>query len=672
MAGVASTYEGRRAVGVAILTGAAYLLLAQYGLWISDVGITGAFWPAAGVTVAALLLTPRRTWWLTLAVVGFVELGNDLAHGLSLVGSASYAVGDVVNPLLAAWLVTRRDRTVVVRVRSVVRFVVLGAFASSAVAGAIAAAAPAIVEGAPYVPTVLRWIVGDGIGILTITPAIVINIARLGSAPRRPGIAALVVGSVTALALVAFTNWGPGWDAALPYVVGPAIVMSALLGLRVAGATVALTAAIGNLALTWGYEPFGIAIEGTGLVVPMFQLYLGVTALSTLVLAAKVAELDREEGRSARARANAERQRLRMRLSRSALEAADEAELEDAIRSILARGLDATIRIARPDRGSSPNGDRVVVPLPHEDDAIVAARPGFPFRADELGLLDTATSVLASTRRRLRAEATLGDANRELAEALRIRDDILSVVSHELRTPLTPILGFAELLVAREPLSEQARVMVETTGRNARRMLALVDDLLVASRLRRGTADPVPKVVRVASALDELLAELGDVGAGVDTSVPPELEVRVDPRHLKQILTNLLTNARRYGAPPFVVSAEADAAGAARIVVRDHGEGVPAAFREHLFDRFTQGSVGSRRESAGLGLGLFIAQSLARRNGGDLWYEDDDGAAFHLRLPRVVAASPGRLADAAVPVPAPAPVSEPWDVASAAADPAPR
>ena len=98
-------------------------------------------------------------------------------------------------------------------------------------------------------------------------------------------------------------------------------------------------------------------------------------------------------------------------------------------------------------------------------------------------------------------------------------------------------------------------------------------------------------------------------------------------------MTNLVTNAFRYGVPPIVVRAERSD-NHLRVIVEDRGHGVPAEFVPNLFERFTR-SEGTRAAAVGTGLGLAIARSYARAHGGDLVYEDavPHGARFSVVLP---------------------------------------
>ena len=123
------------------------------------------------------------------------------------------------------------------------------------------------------------------------------------------------------------------------------------------------------------------------------------------------------------------------------------------------------------------------------------------------------------------------------------------------------------------------------------------------------------------------------VAAEVAVDVPEELRVEIDPTAFDRIVSNLVTNAFRYGTPPVVVHAE-QTDRHFRLSVEDRGGGVPPEFVPDLFERFAR-SDDSRERAVGTGLGLAIARAYARAHGGDLLYEPaaPHGARFQLVLP---------------------------------------
>jgi PAS domain S-box-containing protein len=223
------------------------------------------------------------------------------------------------------------------------------------------------------------------------------------------------------------------------------------------------------------------------------------------------------------------------------------------------------------------------------------------------------------------------------AEAAMMREDLISRVSHELRTPLSAVTGFLETVTTRwTDLDDRTRLeLLDRALAAGHRLTRLTDGLLARGRLDHGGGEPTPVAVRLDDVVDELVAELqGPLSLDVSRR-RSSVEVTVDLDHLAQILTALLENAVRYGRPPVEIATERDGA-TALLVVRDHGEGVPEAFRARLFVPFAQASTGLRRTARGLGLGLSIARELAEANGGTLRYAptSGDGARFELVLPR--------------------------------------
>ena len=210
--------------------------------------------------------------------------------------------------------------------------------------------------------------------------------------------------------------------------------------------------------------------------------------------------------------------------------------------------------------------------------------------------------------------------------------DFVSTASHEFRTPLFAIQGFAETLELQwdDLGDEERRRYIGTIRRQAERLARLTDDLLTVTRID-GDAIRATTQATVCAVVARRATEVVDIQ--VDLEVPADFRLQVDPDHLEDVLVNLLTNARKYGAPPVEITASVDGRhGELRVV--DHGQGVPSAFRERMFDRFSRERHAARNQQ-GTGLGLAIAQGLLGRNDGELRYEvtPGGGATFVVRLP---------------------------------------
>jgi signal transduction histidine kinase len=214
------------------------------------------------------------------------------------------------------------------------------------------------------------------------------------------------------------------------------------------------------------------------------------------------------------------------------------------------------------------------------------------------------------------------------------------MVSHELRTPLTTVVGALRLLSAGPPLGpEERQEMLEMADRQARRLRALIEQLLLAAQSDNGRAAFLSTAAeRVEVDAADLLAEAasearaGPCGDRVRLRCDRSLPVRLAPDAVLQILGNLVDNACKYGPEgrPVWLVGERDGPQAV-LAVEDDGAGVPPAERERIFERFARLEPGR-----GLGLGLYIARQLARAQGGDLLATDARlaaGARFELRLP---------------------------------------
>ncbi|MFN8620415.1 MAG: ATP-binding protein [Chloroflexota bacterium] len=246
----------------------------------------------------------------------------------------------------------------------------------------------------------------------------------------------------------------------------------------------------------------------------------------------------------------------------------------------------------------------------------------------------------AAEAARLAAEDATAVARAQAAHNERlvaVRDGFASMLAHELRTPLTVIIGDLVLLGRLErDLPAPAPELVADMQAEATRLQVLVEDLLVLNR-DDGHLELTLEPTSVRRTVDGLLAvrsraELPDELA---VDVPAGLPlVQADAVCLGQVLRNLLSNARKYGAPPVRLVARVED-GVVRLSVIDAGPGIPAGDEERIFELFVRGTM-RPAGSTGAGVGLYVCRRLMAAMGGRIWAERpaDGGMAFHLELPQ--------------------------------------
>ena len=233
------------------------------------------------------------------------------------------------------------------------------------------------------------------------------------------------------------------------------------------------------------------------------------------------------------------------------------------------------------------------------------------------------------------------EAQEVLGEASRLKDDFLSVASHELRTPLTTLRLHAEMLgrsLRRAEVSdERVERKLSVMETQFDRMEALVHTLLDVSRITAGRL-----VLELAPCdLGELTREVAARFEAQAESTGTELRVRThevvgswDRMRIDQVITNLVSNAIKYGnGEPVEVSLD-ERDGAVLLVVRDHGIGISPESHERIFERFERAA--NTRPIAGLGLGLWIAKQMVKAHHGDISVVSAPGAGstFTVTLPR--------------------------------------
>jgi signal transduction histidine kinase len=259
-----------------------------------------------------------------------------------------------------------------------------------------------------------------------------------------------------------------------------------------------------------------------------------------------------------------------------------------------------------------------------------------PFFGDEelrlLHVLGALTGLALESARLFTAER---DARIALERADEVKTNFVALAAHELRTPMTTIHGFVTTLhhLADRLDESQKETVRDALLQQTQRMAMLVEQLLDLSRLDAEVIEITPERVDVRAEVEEIVHTAAPDAGPVEIDVHEDTVAIIDRGALERIVTNLVTNAFRYGTPPVRVHAE-QTDRHFRLSVEDRGVGVPSEFVPDLFERFTR-SDGARPSAIGTGLGLAIARSYARAHGGDLMYEDAEphGARFSLVIP---------------------------------------
>jgi signal transduction histidine kinase len=223
--------------------------------------------------------------------------------------------------------------------------------------------------------------------------------------------------------------------------------------------------------------------------------------------------------------------------------------------------------------------------------------------------------------------------------AERAKDDLMAAVSHELRTPLASILGFAELLETRQLDEAVQRRYAGTIHQEARRLTALVDDLIDLRLVEEGrlalSTEPVDvgELVREQAALFARRADRHSID--VDVADGP-LIAQADRLRLAQVFSNLMSNAIKYSPDGGAVRVGATSDnGSVRVFVSDEGIGIPLALQSRLFERFFRADRPSIRHIGGSGIGLALTRELVHALGGEIGFEsaEGSGSTFWVDLP---------------------------------------
>ena len=229
---------------------------------------------------------------------------------------------------------------------------------------------------------------------------------------------------------------------------------------------------------------------------------------------------------------------------------------------------------------------------------------------------------------------------REARDAIRLRDDFLSVASHELRTPPTSLRLIVEGLARGPSIDARVSQKLLTAERQINRLTDLIDQLLDVSQVVGGELRMHLEEVDLSALVHEVVERLHEAIVRSKSSVDLHLEGAVvgrwDRQRLARVVTSLLSNALKYGeGRPIEVALDVQGA-TAELTVRDHGIGIDIANQTRIFDRFERAV--SIRHYGGFGVGLWITRQTVEALGGTVEVESlpGQGSAFRVALPLVL------------------------------------
>lgn len=269
-------------------------------------------------------------------------------------------------------------------------------------------------------------------------------------------------------------------------------------------------------------------------------------------------------------------------------------------------------------------------------DCTIVGEPEFEHEREMHQQLLAVNEELASmARERHRAASTEQSARRLAEQANRTKDEALAVIAHELRQPLNAATMALVVLQRRPERSDEVRELLQ---RQLSHMARMVEDLMDASKVLRGAIDlqkqPLDLREIVSDSLELVTVLAAERKQKLTVRLPDSpLGVMVDPTRMRQVFSNLLTNAHKYtpAGGSIAVTVAADD-GSAVVSVRDTGEGIPPEALDQLFGLF----VRATSSTGGLGIGLAMAKRLVELHGGSISAASGGpgrGAEFVVRLP---------------------------------------
>jgi PAS domain S-box-containing protein len=259
---------------------------------------------------------------------------------------------------------------------------------------------------------------------------------------------------------------------------------------------------------------------------------------------------------------------------------------------------------------------------------------------DSRGELKYLDGVILDLSERRQMEQELRAAKERAEQAAAARAAFLANMSHEIRTPMNSIIGFSDVLLQSDMTSDQRRHLLTVSGA-ARSLLRLLNEILDTAKLDKGLVELELRDFNLQQLVDEVSSTLAASarvkGLALQVRYENTLPQRFhgDALRIRQVLTNLMSNAVKFTIQGSVTLGVADLNDQVHVTVRDTGIGIAADRLEAIFDPFTQADPSMSRRYGGTGLGTTISKQLVELMGGTIWVESTqgEGSCFHVLLP---------------------------------------
>jgi diguanylate cyclase (GGDEF)-like protein len=275
-----------------VVVGLTYLAVSQVVMLRADPTTGASLWPAAGLTLGALMLVPTGRWGWVLGAVALAELATDLAWGYPVGAGLGWALSSLAGPLLAAFLLRRvgNVRGELAPVRPLLQFFAFGVVVGPLAGATVGAMTTALSHSSSFTAVWPGYFVGDALGVLVFAPILLAG--RGSESPRSRRELAALVGSTALVSVAVFTDFGGSWMVTMPYLLIPHFTWAALRFGTLGTAWTSLGVSLVASGFTaGGAGPFALAGAPEGIAVTLLQIFLAATVSFALLLAALVGDL---------------------------------------------------------------------------------------------------------------------------------------------------------------------------------------------------------------------------------------------------------------------------------------------------------------------------------------------------------------------------------------------